>query len=121
LPTTFGDTSGDKQAPAEEAIMLSARVIRTLAAAALVLAGLASGCSDRLDRVHIGMMISDVEEIMRREPTEVIHGEGVETGKITWVYPQGRVIFEGVTVIQVEKSVVQPTVTERVEQQRGGR
>jgi hypothetical protein len=120
LPTTFGDTSGDKPAPAEEAIMLSAHVVRALAAAALVWILLAAGCKDPLDKVNQGMMFTDVEDIMNK-PVQVIYGEGVETGKVTWVYPQGRVIFEGVSVIKVEKSVVQPTVTERVEQQRGRR
>jgi hypothetical protein len=67
------------------------------------------------------MMFTDVEDIMD-EPQQVIYGEGVEANKTTWVYPQGRVIFEGCVVVKVEKrEVAQPTVTERVEQQRGKR
>jgi len=100
--------------------MLNAHVVRALAAAALVWIFLAAGCKDPLDKVNPGMMFTDVEEIMNK-PLQVIYGEGVETDKTTWVYGQGRVIFQGCTVVKIEKSVAQPTVTERVEQQRGGR
>jgi hypothetical protein len=100
--------------------MDTAPVVRILCAAALVLAGLTSGCAGKLEQIRPGMMFTDVEDIMK-EPLEVIHGEGVEVDKTIWVYTQGRVVFEACTVVKVEKIAATPTMTERVEQQRGTR
>ena len=101
--------------------MLRTLLLALALAAALVSAGLVAGCARRgFEEVRPGMMFTDVQQTAG-EPKQVIYGEGVELDKTTWVYPQGRVFFEACIVVRIEKSVAQPTVTERVEQQRGGR
>jgi len=83
-----------------------------LAAAALALAGLAAGCAQRsIAAVKPGMMFTDVENIMGK-PAQEILGSNLDTGKTLWVYPQGKVLFEGCTVVKVEPAVADPTGAE---------
>jgi hypothetical protein len=98
------------------------RIVTALAGGLLLaLAGLAPGCaSQNLDEVRPGMMFSDVENIMGLPP-RVVYGDGVDTGKTTWIYPKGKVLFESCTVIQVEKAVGEKNIVERVQQQKDGR
>jgi len=83
-----------------------------LAAAALALAGLAAGCSQRtIAAVKPGMMFTDVESILGK-PAEEILGSNIDTGKAVWVYPQGKVFFDGCTVIKVEPAGADPAGAE---------
>lgn len=78
----------------------------------------AAGCRQgNIEAVGNGMMPNQVEEIMG-EPTQVIHGDGADIGKKTYVYPTGRVHFVNQTVVLVEKAEEESTVTDRVREQR---
>ena len=66
-----------------------------------------------IDAVRNGMMPFDVEEVMGREPVEVIRGKGVDLDKETHVYPTGRVHFFKKRVVYVEKERRGSTITER--------
>jgi hypothetical protein len=103
-----------------EASMFGARVSGALALA-LALAGLVPGCTpENIDDVHKGMMFSDVETIMG-QPKQVIYGEKIDADKTTWIYPQGRVLFENCMVIKVEKAGEEKSIIDRVQDRPEGR
>ena len=80
--------------------------LRTFAAAAgLLLALVAAGCGGRgdIDEVKVGQSPTDVDRIMG-EPVEKVYGEATDTGKVLWIYPQGKVLFVNWSVAQIEKS-----------------
>lgn len=91
------------------------RRARALAAAAALGAALAAaaGCNrPDLGRVQKGMNFTEVVRIMG-EPLEIVRGEGVDTGRIMYVYPQGRVFFDKCEVQQVTRAEEAPTISER--------
>ncbi|HOX08568.1 MAG TPA: hypothetical protein PK280_19385 [Planctomycetota bacterium] len=98
-------------------------LLRIAAPAALLaaVALLAAGCEVRnIDEVRPGMVFTEVETVMG-SPEQKIHGDRLDAGKTTWVYPQGKVLFQGIFVIKVEKAGDGQTITERAEQQKSGR
>jgi len=99
--------------------MLRMILRRVLLAAVLAAAAAVAGCSSRqLSDVKPGMMFTDVEHIMG-DPDAVEHGDLINADKTTYVYPEGRVYFEKLIVVKVEPAGERPTITERVEQDRG--
>ena len=88
--------------------------VRVLLAAmlALALVAPAAGCfGPNFAAVKPGMMFTDVERIMGK-PRQRVLGDNVDLGKTLWVYPQGKVLFDGCTVIKVEPAAEEPAAGE---------
>jgi len=100
--------------------MADARIRVMLAAGACLAALAAAGCQAplrQIEDVKVGMMVTDVEHVMGK-PVQVIRGENVDLGKELWIYRQGKVLFENLHVIKVQKAAEEPTITEQVEEQK---
>ena len=77
-----------------------------------------AGCrTASVSDIQPGMDLLTVEHKLG-QPVEVIPGDLVATDITTWIYPDGKVVFQGLTVLKVEPRTAEPTITEKVRQQR---
>lgn len=78
-----------------------------------------AGCEPRgISAVGPGMVPSQVKDLMGGEPTRVIHGDGIDIGKKTYVYPTGRIHFVNQQVVLVESAEKERTLTEKVREKK---
>ena len=94
------------------------RGLTAAALAGLMLLGLA-GCKPLgLRAVAPQMMPNQVEQIMGGPPTRVIRGDGADIGKMSYIYPTGRIHFVNLRVVLVEPAGEQRTITERAREKK---
>ncbi len=84
------------------------------ALAGLLLLGLAGCRPAGLSAVGRGMMPNQVKALMGGEPARVIRGDGADAGRMSYIYPAGRIHFVNLQVVLVEPAERQSTITERV-------
>jgi len=90
------------------------RALLVLAAAALL-----AGCTPPgLSAVQRGMSPRKVKRMMGGEPLRIVQGDGVDVGKKTFVYADGRIHFVNQQVVLVEHSSGDPTITDRLRRHR---